>query len=209
TVCTLETFMLAMVLFPEAQKKAQQELDDVLYGSRLPEFEDKDQLLYTVAVYKEILRWHPLLPTAIAHATTQDDIIDGYFIPRGSIVFGNAWSLLRNEADFGPDTDQFIPDCFLQPGVRDPASTGAFGFGRRICPGRDMAENSLFIAVASILQNFDMSGPADQHGNPLPFEYDWTSGFFSSVINHYKHPTKFKCTIRPRSKQAGERILAG
>jgi len=199
TVNTMKTFFLAMLLFPEAQRKAQEELDMVLGDSRLPEFEDRAALPYIVAVYKETLRWHPLLPSGVAHAVTQNDVVEGYFIPKGTIVFGNSWDLLHDENDFGPDTNKFNPDRFLNGKVRDPSSTGVFGFGRRICPGRYMAENSLFIAIATILQLFDISMCKDGSGNDIPPEFDWTSGFFS-------YPTDFKCTISPRSK-AAEQLL--
>jgi len=200
TVNTMKTFLLAMVLFPEAQRKAQEELDKVLGMIRLPEFEDRPSLPYTVAVFKETLRWHPLLPAGTAHTLTQDDVIDGYFIPKGTIVFGNSWELLHDETDFGPDTDKFNPDRFLEADVRDPNSTGSFGFGRRICPGRFMAEHSLFIAVATILQLFEISMYKDSSGNDIHPDFDWTPGFFS-------HPTDFKCTIRPRSKVAEQLLV--
>ncbi|KIJ39738.1 hypothetical protein M422DRAFT_257332 [Sphaerobolus stellatus SS14] len=201
TVNTLNTFVLAMVLFPDVQKKVQEELDAVLGGVRLPEFEDMAALPYTIAAYKEAMRWHPLLPLGVAHAATQDDVIDGYFIPKGAIAFGNSWVLLHEEADFGPDTGKFDPARFMESGRRDPGQTGAFGYGRRVCPGRYMAENSLFIAVASILQNFDIKPARDSSGNEAMPEYEWTSGIFSS-------PTHYQCTIKPRSKAAEERILS-
>ncbi|KIJ39737.1 hypothetical protein M422DRAFT_134419, partial [Sphaerobolus stellatus SS14] len=62
TAKTLTTFVLAMVLFPEVQKKVQEELDAVLGGVRLPEFEDMTALPYTIAAYKEAMRWHALIP---------------------------------------------------------------------------------------------------------------------------------------------------
>jgi cytochrome P450 len=91
TVNTLHIFILAMVLSPEVQKKAQAELDAVVGPNRLPEFEDRNNLPYINALCKETLRWHPLLPLGFAHATTQDDIYNGYFIPKGAIIFGNSW----------------------------------------------------------------------------------------------------------------------
>lgn len=78
-------------MYPDVQRKAQQELDDVLMGTRLPEFDDKRSLPYIDAVVKEVLRWHPLLPLAVAHTSLADDVFEGYFIPAGSIVFGNVW----------------------------------------------------------------------------------------------------------------------
>ncbi|KIJ28818.1 hypothetical protein M422DRAFT_189306 [Sphaerobolus stellatus SS14] len=179
SVKTLTTFVLAMVIFLDVQKKVQEELDAVLGGVRFPEFEDMAALPYTIAAYKEAMRWHPLLPLGVAHAATQDDVIDCYLIPKGAIVFGNSWVLLREEVDFGPDTEKFDPGRFMESGRRDPGQTGAFGYGRHVCPGRYMAENSLFIAVASICQNFDITPARDSSGKEVMPEYEWTSGLFS------------------------------
>jgi cytochrome P450 len=52
--------MLLMALHPEAQKKAQEEIDRVVGRHRLPNFEDRDSLPYVNAVVKEVLRWHPV-----------------------------------------------------------------------------------------------------------------------------------------------------
>lgn len=71
---------------------------------------------------------------------------------------------------YGADADEFNPDRFFRPGVRAP--TPAFGFGRRTCPGRFMADNSVYIAIASILAVFDVT-PAP--GAP-PVEGRYTSG---------------------------------
>ncbi|KIJ23694.1 hypothetical protein M422DRAFT_195619, partial [Sphaerobolus stellatus SS14] len=147
TANTIQSFILAMILYPEVQKKAQKELDDVLGNQRLVEFGDMDSLPYVMAVCKEALRWHPLLPSGIGHMASEDDVIQGYFIPKGTVVLGNVWKILHNEADFGPETDKFNPERYFMPGIRDPATSGAFGFGRRICAGRFMALNSVFIAI--------------------------------------------------------------
>ena len=80
-----------MALNPDVQRKAQKELDAVLGGSRLPEFDDRSQLPYVAALCKELLRWHPVTPTAFPHAAAKDDVIEGYFIPKGTLVLGNAW----------------------------------------------------------------------------------------------------------------------
>lgn len=52
-----------MVLFPEVQAKAQEEIDSAIGFDRLPNFEDRDQLPYISNVIKEVLRWQPVLPT--------------------------------------------------------------------------------------------------------------------------------------------------
>ena len=48
--------MLAMLLFPEVQQTAHEELDRVVGNSRLPEIEDRDSLPYVTAILKEVLR---------------------------------------------------------------------------------------------------------------------------------------------------------
>ena len=51
-----------MVLNPEAQAKAQAELDRVVGRDRLPTVADKASLPYVNAVFKEVLRWNPIIP---------------------------------------------------------------------------------------------------------------------------------------------------
>jgi cytochrome P450 len=61
-VATISTFILAMVLFPDVQRKAQEEIDRVIGTGRLPNFADRDHLPYLSAMYKELLRWHVIGP---------------------------------------------------------------------------------------------------------------------------------------------------
>ena len=49
-----------MTLHPEAQRKAQDELDRVVGLDRLPTFEDREQLPYVEALVTEVLRWKPV-----------------------------------------------------------------------------------------------------------------------------------------------------
>ena len=96
-----------MALYPEVQKKAQAEIDAVIGPNRLPDFKDRPSLPYINAVPKKVMHWHlvtplgevfsssrfiPLTrPLAIPHMSTNDDEYDGYYIPKGTIVFGNSW----------------------------------------------------------------------------------------------------------------------
>ena len=129
-----------MALHPDVQKKAQEALDDVVGGQRLPDFTDFGRLPYLAAVVNEVLRWHPVTPFAVYHVCSHDDTYMGYEIPKGSIVIPNAWAVLRDESIFGPDTDKFIPERFMKaegevgPDISDVDV--AFGFGRRACPGK-------------------------------------------------------------------------
>ena len=62
TVSSLISFFLALVLFPEAQRRAQEELDAVIGRDRLPTFEDRPHLPYIEALCKELMRWQMVAP---------------------------------------------------------------------------------------------------------------------------------------------------
>jgi cytochrome P450 len=88
TANELTAFVLAMILFPEVQKRAQEEIDRVC-GSRLPTIDDP--LPYVRACVKETCRWMPTALIGIPHAVTRDDEYQGYHIPNGAIVVPNVW----------------------------------------------------------------------------------------------------------------------
>lgn len=80
-----------MCLNPSVQDKAQEELDRVVGKDRLPGFDDRDNLPYIEAIWKETLRWNTVAPLSIPHAAQQDDEIQGYHIPKGAIIIPNTW----------------------------------------------------------------------------------------------------------------------
>lgn len=91
TAAALSVFILAMRLYPNVMKRAQAEIDDVVGRDRLPTFADRENLPYIRAIVKEVLRWRPVGPLGLPRRTSQDDVYEGYFIPKGSLVIANAW----------------------------------------------------------------------------------------------------------------------
>ena len=87
----MEAFFLAMAMYPETQRKAQQELDAIVGPDRLPAFSDLSSLPYLKALVKEVLRWHIFTPLGVSHVTLADDEYDGYHIPAGTIINQNMW----------------------------------------------------------------------------------------------------------------------
>ena len=77
---------VALSLHPGTLKKAQDELDAVVGPHRLPEFEDKESLVYVNAIIMETLRWHTVTPFAAPHCTIADEELRGYFIPKGALL---------------------------------------------------------------------------------------------------------------------------
>ncbi|KAG5337500.1 hypothetical protein C0989_009483 [Termitomyces sp. Mn162] len=169
---------MAMVLNPEKQRIAHAEIDRVVGNNRLPVIADRNDLPYVNAVIKETMRWHPSLPLSssecmtfwiqadsltlgIARASTEDNFYRGYFIPKGTIIVPNAWAVAFETND-QYNVKAFIPERFLglQITTIDPGRW-AFGFGRRICPGKTLAENSLFALISTIIAAFDILPPAE------------------------------------------------
>jgi cytochrome P450 len=91
TATTINNWVLAMTLYPDVMRKAQEELDRVVGLDRLPQWEDESNLPYLRAMIKETLRWRPVNKFGMYHASTEDDWYDGHFIPKGSVVVLNWW----------------------------------------------------------------------------------------------------------------------
>ena len=58
----MASLFLALILYPEVQKRAQAELDSVISRDRLPTYDDKPRLPYIEAMNKELMRWHMVTP---------------------------------------------------------------------------------------------------------------------------------------------------
>ncbi|KAG6886644.1 hypothetical protein C0992_002970, partial [Termitomyces sp. T32_za158] len=82
TVSAARTYIYAMLVNPEAQKKAQDEIDNVVGWNRLPDFSDRPNLPYVEAVFREVMRWRPVAPLGVPHSNSADDIVNGYYIPK-------------------------------------------------------------------------------------------------------------------------------
>lgn len=61
----MQSFFLAMILYPDVRKRAQAEIDSVVGRGRLPTHADRPALPYTTAVMQEVLRWNPVIPLSM------------------------------------------------------------------------------------------------------------------------------------------------
>ncbi|KAF8630988.1 hypothetical protein AX15_002696 [Amanita polypyramis BW_CC] len=190
-------FFLAMALHPNEQKRAQEEIDRVVGTDRLPNLRDRASLPYVEALLRETLRWRLILPLGLPHSTVNDDVYNGFYIPKGTIVVPNVWALTRDESVY-PDPESFKPERFFNPDgtLNNDTIEYAFGFGRRICPGRYMADAVLWLIVATVLSTFSISKEKDENG--IEIEID-PNAFIETIISM---PLPFKCSIVPRSPQA-------
>jgi hypothetical protein len=157
-------------------------------------------------------------------------------------TFFSLRAMLHNET-FYPDPFEFNPDRFMKDGnynndVKDPAHA-TFGFGRRYgvlwflrrggcindiiynpycrqCPGRHMAQESVWLAVSSIIAAFDISKSVDENGNVIEPTHEYLQSLIWCVgtrprITFYlifisSMPLPFTCSINPRSEEI-ERLI--
>ncbi|KAJ7244877.1 cytochrome P450 [Mycena rebaudengoi] len=201
--CVLNGYLLLsdgdVPLFSDQGAK---EIDSVIGTHRLPEFDDRSSLPYVEAVYREVMRWKPVTPV-VPHATTEDDVYEGYFMPKGSTVLGNIWAMTRDTSVYGVDSNEFNPERYFNPDgkLNDNDTVLAFGFGRRICVGRYSADATVWATIVSVLATFRIAKAKDVDGNEIDIDPLYSDGLLS-------HPGPFQCSISPRS-EAAKKLVQG
>ncbi|KAJ7099823.1 cytochrome P450 [Mycena epipterygia] len=204
---TLLWFVMAMALYPEAQKKAQDEIDTVFGSDTLPDFSKMKDLPYCFALVKEVFRWNPVAPLSFPHYTSADDEYNGYKIRKGTTVISSIWNMHHNEDEF-PDAYEFKPERFLnkKSDARAVESLAeghyGFGFGRRRCPGQHMATKSTWICVVAVLWAFDIRPRKDANGKPIKLDIENRSSGLTS------RPRAFDVDFIPRSAAHVETIMS-
>ena len=190
-----------MTLHPEVQRKAQEEIERVVGRDRLPTFEDRAQLPYLECVIREVYRWNPAAPLGVAHQLSQDDVYEGYFIPKGTTVIPNIWAMLH-DPEMYPEPFSFNPDRFANMSrsefKRSDPRNFMFGFGRRICVGQHFADNVVFCALATVLATLDIRKKVGDDGKEITPEV-----VYPQFVGR---PKPFVCDVRLRSQTAGALI---
>jgi cytochrome P450 len=199
SVYTMEAFFLAMSMFPDVQKKAQEEIDRVVGTSVLPGFTDRNNLPYINALVLEAQRWHPILPMGFPHVAEQEDEIEGYRIPKGAMLLPAVWWFTRDPAVYH-NAEQFKPERYKTPYNEPSPNEFTFGFGRRICPGRYLADASLYLLFAQTLAAFKIEKALNDAGQ----EIEPTHCYLPGVISGLK---PFKVRVIPRSS-AQEKLVS-
>ncbi|XP_033643982.1 cytochrome P450 2J6-like isoform X2 [Asterias rubens] len=160
TSTTLRWALLYMVAFPDIQSRVQKELDEAVGRNRLPRLSDKPELPFTEAVLSEIQRMGSIVPLGVPHKCTEDTILRGYTVPKGSLVIANLWSVHMDPVEW-PNPEQFNPERFLDDEGRFHRREKLipFGIGRRICLGEQLAKMELYIVFTCLLHQFTFKPP--------------------------------------------------
>ncbi len=100
-----------LVNHPHIQDRAYQEIVKVI-GKRTPNFEDRQKIPYMEALIMEALRYTSITPLSLPHYSCCDSEINGFFVPKDTIIFPNLWHLHHDEKFWDSPWD-FDPSRFL------------------------------------------------------------------------------------------------
>ncbi|KAJ7092962.1 cytochrome P450 [Mycena belliarum] len=192
SVSAVKTFFFAMLLHPDVQTRAQQEVDRFVASERrMPTLQDQAAFPYVACVLKEVLRWAPASPIGLFHCTTKSDVYKGYLIPAKTTIIANIWGMMHDDAVY-PDPFTFDPTRFEGESPQSDPREVVFGFGRRVCPGQHLAESSMWIQMVLSLMTMTISKAVDNAGRTIEPEV----GFTTAIVSHVK---PFAYQIAPRS----------
>ncbi|RXN20854.1 cytochrome P450 2F2-like protein [Labeo rohita] len=179
---TLRTLTLYLMTHIHIQEQCQREIDEVLGDREHVTFEDRNAMPYVQAVIHEGQRVGDIVPLSMFHTATTNTQLQGYNIPKGTIIIPYLSSALREESqwkfphEFNPqnflnDKGEFVkPDAFMP-----------FSVGPRMCLGENLARMELFLILVTVLRRFRLVWPEDA-GEP-----DFKLTFGGTQIRHPKN----------------------
>ncbi|CAN6338747.1 unnamed protein product [Urochloa humidicola] len=148
---TIEWVMALLLNNPDALRKATAEIHSIVGKTRLLQESDLARLPYLQCVITETLRLKPLAPNHVPHEVSQDCVIAGYAIARGTMVLVDVYSMQR-DPNVWEDPERFMPERFMDG---DSRWMMPFGMGRRSCPGEGLALRMMGIALGVMMQCFE------------------------------------------------------
>lgn len=163
TSTCVEWSLAYFVLNPKVQVRIHQELDAVVGRDRMPDLQDRGNLSYLEAAIAEVLRYSSLVPLLFPHSTTADTTLNGYNIPKDTIVLFNVWAMHHDPSEWS-NPYEFDPTRFLDsegkyfcPGTK---SYMPFSAGRRVCLAESLGKIQLFLFISRLLHKFRFSIPS-------------------------------------------------
>lgn len=147
---------------------------------------------YTEAVIIETARMASVIPLGVFHSALADTYFHDYFIPKGAWIWTNQYAIHMDSHVWG-DPENFNPERFLSIDgkfvLRSHESFMPFSVGKRECPGKSLANDTLFLFITSIFQRFTAM-PSKKFA--VPDILDSEDGFFRA-------PKKFSVKMKPRA----------
>ncbi|KAI8930867.1 hypothetical protein NX059_011884 [Plenodomus lindquistii] len=167
TAITLRAVFYYLLKDPSKMEKL---LNEFSVESKAGRFKRKDELVqweevrnlpYLSAVINEALRCHPAVGLTLERIVPKGGVtLAGHFLPGGTIAGCSAWVIHRDTAVFGPDSEKFRPerwiDATLEQQKRMASCLLSFGAGARTCIGKHISLLELYKLVPAILRRFEV-----------------------------------------------------
>ncbi|XVE70156.1 hypothetical protein DITRI_Ditri10aG0049400 [Diplodiscus trichospermus] len=150
---TIEWAMSLLLNHPEAMYKAWAEIGAVVGQDKFLDETDLPKLNYLQSIISETLRLFPPAPLLLPHESSEDCIVHGYNVPRGTMLLVNAWAIQR-DPKLWVDATRFMPERF-EIGEGEGYKLLPFGFGRRACPGAVLGRKVVGLVLGALIQSFE------------------------------------------------------
>ncbi|XP_053312589.1 cytochrome P450 2J5-like [Spea bombifrons] len=160
TATTLQWALLFMLAHPDIQVNVRKELDTVLEGSSVINYEDRKRLPYTNAVVHEIQRFANIASVGMIRCNLKEITLVGYTFKKGTMILPNIYSVLH-ETKHWETPYQFNPYNFLDEDGRFITKEAflPFAAGHRVCLGEQVARFEIFIFFATLMKAFSFHLP--------------------------------------------------
>ncbi|MEE6471767.1 hypothetical protein FKM82_009366 [Ascaphus truei] len=153
---TLSWSLYELARHPEIQSALYIEIKDVLQGQLIPSASEVARMPLMKAVVKEVLRLYPVIPGNARVISDRDIQVGEYTIPKKTLITLCHYATSRDEKIFS-NPNEFQPERWLKKGEsHHPYASIPFGFGKRSCIGRRIAELEVYLALARILTHFEV-----------------------------------------------------
>ncbi|KAJ0756573.1 putative cytochrome P450 [Helianthus annuus] len=177
-----------MLNHPQVLQNAQSEIDTKIGKDRLVEESDIAELPYIRWIMNETFRLYPVTPLLLPHKSSEDCTIEGYNVPRGTMLLVNQWAI-QNDPKLWTDPERFYLERFKGlEGTNVGFKLLPFGSGRRHCPGDGLAIRVFGPTLALLIQCFDWERLSEEM-------VDMKKG--QGFTMHKAEPLVAKCKTRP------------
>ncbi|XP_032068271.1 25-hydroxyvitamin D-1 alpha hydroxylase, mitochondrial [Thamnophis elegans] len=153
---TLSWSLYELSRHPQIQAAVHEEITTVMQDNLIPSAADVAQMPLLKAVVKEVLRLYPVIPGNARVISDRDIQVGDYIIPKKTLITLCHYATSRDEKYFS-DPNSFQPERWLHKNAsHHPYASIPFGFGKRSCIGRRIAELEVYLALARILKHFEV-----------------------------------------------------
>ncbi|KOS19855.1 Cytochrome P450 52A11 [Escovopsis weberi] len=166
TACLLSNLFFVLARKPETYAKLRREVFSIA-GEKPPTAKMLHQMQYLKWCVQESLRLHPVIPTNARQAVRDTTLPRGggadgkapLFVRQGTLVMYNIYAMHRDEAVFGAEPEEFVPERW--EGLRPGWSYLPFNGGPRICIGQKFALLETHFIVSRMVQVFEKMEAVD------------------------------------------------